>query len=248
MRLERARGIRCRSPAVPTRFGLSEQGERGRAPATVPALEPDRDGARIALGEAVDAPLLALLPGSRLGEITRMLPTFLQAARLLQADVPGLRVMVPAANAQCRAAIEALVGDLPALRVLDGQAQAAMIASDVVLLASGTAALEAMLCKRPMVIGHRISGLTYAIVKAFGLLKSAHVSLPNVLAGETLVPELLQDDCTPANLHAALRHWFRDADAVAALQPTFLAMHQSLRRDASARAADAVAGLLATPA
>ena len=108
-------------------------------------LQPDRDGARIALGEAVDAPLLALLPGSRLGEITRMLPTFLQAARLLQADVPGLRVMVPAANAQCRAAIEALVGDLPALRVLDGQAQAAMIASDVVLLASGTAALEAML-------------------------------------------------------------------------------------------------------
>ena len=94
-----------------------------------------------------------------------------------------------------------------------------MIASDVVLLASGTAALEAMLCKRPMVIGHRISGLTYAIVKAFGLLKSAHVSLPNVLAGETLVPELLQDDCTPANLHAALLRWFRDADAVAALQP-----------------------------
>ena len=69
-----------------------------------------------------------------------------------------------------------------------------------------------------MVIGHRISGLTYAIVKAFGLLKSAHVSLPNVLAGETLVPELLQDACTPSNLHAALLRWFRDADAVAALQ------------------------------
>lgn len=139
-------------------------------------------------------------------------------------------------------------GEGTSIRVLDGQAQAAMIASDVVLLASGTAALEAMLCKRPMVIGHRISGLTYAIVKAFGLLKSAHVSLPNVLAGETLVPELLQDDCTPANLHAALLHWFRDVEAVAALQPRFLAIHESLRRNASARAADAVAGLMATRA
>ena len=139
-------------------------------------------------------------------------------------------------------------GEETSIRVLDGQAQAAMIASDVVLLASGTAALEAMLCKRPMVIGHRISGLTYAIVKAFGLLKSAHVSLPNVLAGETLVPELLQDDCTPANLHAALLHWFRDAKAVTALHPRFLAIHESLRRNASARAADAVAGLMATRA
>ncbi|HSD17862.1 MAG TPA: lipid-A-disaccharide synthase [Thermomonas sp.] len=212
------------------------------------SLRPDRDAARALLGESQGAPILALLPGSRLGEIQRMLPTFVEAARRLQADLPGLRVLVPAANAQCREAIEAIIGDAPALRVLDGQAQAAMVASDVVLLASGTAALEAMLCKRPMVIGHRISGLTYTIVKAFGLLKSAHVSLPNVLAGETLVPELLQDDCTPANLHRALLHWFRDDAAVAALQPRFLAIHESLRRDASARAADSVAALLATAA
>ena len=223
-------------------------------------LQPDRAAARHALGESRDGPILALLPGSRLGEIQRMLPTFLEAARLLHPDVPGLRVLIPAANAQCRKAIEAILranplptspckqGEEKSIRVLDGQAQAAMIASDVVLLASGTAALEEMLCKRPMVIGHRISGLTYAIVKAFGLLKSAHVSLPNVLAGETLVPELLQDDCTPANLQAALLRWFCDADAVEALQPRFLAIHETLRRDASARAADAVAGLVGTPA
>ena len=208
-------------------------------------LQPDRATARIALGEPADAPVLALLPGSRLGEIARMLPIFLEATRLLAADVPGLRVLVPAANAECRAAIESLTGNVPAIRVLDGQAQAAMIASDVVLLASGTAALEAMLCKRPMVVGHRIAPLTYRIVKLFGLLKSAHVSLPNVLAGDTLVPELLQDDCTPGKLHAALLHWFRDADATAALQPRFLAIHEELRRDASVRAADAIAGLLA---
>lgn len=208
-------------------------------------LQPDRGGARAALGESADAPILALLPGSRLGEIRRMLPDFTDAARRLAADVPGLRVLVPAANAQCRTAIHAIVGDAPAFRVIDGRAQQIMIASDAVLLASGTAALEAMLCKRPMVVGHRIAPLTYRIVRLFGMLKSAHVSLPNVLAGEALIPELLQADCTPGNLHAALLRWFRDDEAVAALQPRFLAIHQTLRRDASARAAEAVAGLLA---
>ena len=176
-----------------------------------------------------------------------MLPDFAEAARRLAADVPGLRVLVPAANAQCRSAIDAILGDAPAFRVIDGRAQRIMIASDAVLLASGTAALEAMLCKRPMVVGHRIAPLTYRIVRLFGMLKSAHVSLPNVLAGEALIPELLQDDCTPDNLHAALLHWFRDEEAAAALQPRFLAIHQALRRDASARAADAVAQLLLQP-
>ncbi len=211
------------------------------------ALRPDRQAARVALGESQDAPMLALLPGSRLSEIEGMFPVFLEAATRLGNDIGGMRVLVPAANAQCRAAIERIVTDSstnPALRILAGDARRVMIASDVVLLASGTAALEAMLCKRPMVVGHRIAPLTYRIVKLFGLLTSAHVSLPNVLAGEALVPELLQDACTAANLHAALLRWFRDADAVAALQPRFLAIHESLRRDASARAADAVAELI----
>ena len=208
-------------------------------------LQPDRMAARVALGEAGDVPVLALLPGSRLSEIERMLPIFLDAASRLARDIIGLRVLVPAANAQCRAAIQRITGDAPQLRILDGQAQRAMIASNVVLLASGTAALQAMLCKRPMVVGHRISPLTHAIVRLFGLLKSAHVSLPNVLAGKPLVPELLQDACTAANLHEALLRWFCDAGAVAALQPEFLAIHATLRRDASARAAEAVASVLA---
>ena len=207
-------------------------------------LQPDRSAARAALGEATDTPILALLPGSRLGEIHRMLPDFAEAARRLATDVPGLRVLVPAANVQCRAAIDTILADAAPFRIIDGQAQQSMIASDCVLLASGTAALEAMLCKRPMVIGHRISALTYRIVRLFGLLKSTHVSLPNVLAGEALVPELLQDACTPENLHAALLHWFRDPQASAALQPRFLALHETLRRDASQRAADAVVELL----
>ncbi len=207
-------------------------------------LQPDRAAARAALQEPSGAPILALLPGSRLGEIQRMLPIFLQAAQRLVADLPELRVLIPAANPSCRAAIERIVAASPNVRILDGQAQATMIASNGVLLASGTAALEALLCKRPMVIGHRISGLTYALVKAFGLLKSTHVSLPNVLAGEPLVPELLQAACTPEQLHASLQRCFTHTDVATALQPKFLAIHEQLRQDASQRAAEAIAALL----
>jgi lipid-A-disaccharide synthase len=173
----------------------------------------------------------------------------LEAATLVSERIADLCLLLPAANAGCAQAIGAQLRRFPALatrvRVLDGQAQPAMIAADVVLLASGTAALEAMLCKRPMVVGHRIAPATYRIVKALGLLKSRHVSLPNVLAGEDVVPELLQDACTPQNLASAVLQWFGQPEAVAALRPRFRAIHESLRRDASARAADAVAELLA---
>jgi lipid-A-disaccharide synthase len=208
-------------------------------------LDPDRAAARAALDIAVHDPVLALLPGSRLGEIERMLPVFLEAATGVVAEFPELKVLVPAANAACRAAIERIIVDVPlALHVLDGDAQKAMIASDVVLLASGTAALEAMLCKRPMVIGHRIAPLTHSIVRGLGLLKSRFVSLPNVLAGEALVPELLQDDCTAPKLRDAVLAWLRDPEAAIALRPRFRGLHEVLRRDASARAADAVAELV----
>ena len=211
-------------------------------------LDPDRAGARAALGIAVHDPVLALLPGSRLGEIERMLPLFLEAATGVAAEFPELKALIPAANAQCRVAIEQSLSRSPVpdsrFVVLDGDAQRAMIASDVVLLASGTAALEAMLCKRPMVIGHRIAPLTHAIVRRLGLLKSRFVSLPNILAGEALVPELLQDDCTPPKLRDAVLAWLRDPEAAIALRPRFRALHETLRRDASARAAEAVAELV----
>ena len=212
------------------------------------ALEPDRAAARDALGLPFHAPALAVLPGSRLGEIERMLPPFLEAATLVAERITDLTVLLPAANAGCRQAIAAQLRRFPGLasrvHLLDGQAQAAMIAADVVLLASGTAALEAMLCKRPMVVGHRIAPTTYRIVKALGLLKSNFVSLPNVLAGEEVVPELLQDACTPRNLADAVLQWFEQPEAVAALRPRFRAIHELLRRNASARAADAVVELL----
>ncbi len=214
-------------------------------------LEPDRAGARAALSIDARTPVLALLPGSRLGEIAKMLPVFLDAAELIAKGIPALQILLPAANAQCDAAIRAQLESRPAMaarvRVLDGDAQRAMIASDVVLLASGTAALEGMLCKRPMVVGHRISPTTYRIVTRLGLLKSRYVSLPNVLADAPLIPELLQHDCIPEKLAAACLRWFGQPQTVDALLPRFEDIHRQLRRDASARAAEAVAELIAAP-
>ena len=212
-------------------------------------LQPDHDAARATLGLPAGVPVLAVLPGSRLGEIQRLAPAFFEAARRVAAEIPGLQVVVPAANAACRQALEAQFsahGADGAWHLLDGQARTAMIASDVVLLASGTATLEAMLCKRPMVVGYRIAPLTYRIVKGLGLLKVERYALPNVLAGEDIAPERMQDDCTPDHLAADVLHWFRSPDAVAALQPTYQRLHAELRQDASASAADAVASVLDT--
>ena len=211
------------------------------------AMVPDRDGARALFALDAGTPVLAVLPGSRLGEIQRLLPVFLEAAGLVQGKLPSLQVLVPAANAACRQAIETCLGDArPAhVRVVDRQAHEVMVASDVVLLASGTAALEAMLAKRPMVVGYRISALTYRLVMLLGLMKVNRYSLPNVLANEPIVPELMQGECTAGNLSAAVMQWFDHPDARATLLPRYRYIHEKLRRNASASAADAVAELLA---
>ena len=214
-------------------------------------LHPDRAAARAALGLPLDAQVLAVLPGSRLGEIGRLAPDFFEAARRVASQMPGLQIVVPAANAACRRALEtqlAAQGADTAWRLLDGRAREAMIASDVVLLASGTATLEAMLCKRPMVVGYRIAPLTYRIVKGLGLLKVERYALPNVLAGEDIAPELMHDDCTPEALSSAVLHWFLEPEAVAGLQPVYQRLHAQLRQDASASAAEAVAELIGPPA
>ena len=212
-------------------------------------LEPDRNAARAQLDLPADAPVLAVLPGSRLGEISRLGAPFLEAAAKVAGEVPGLQVVIPAANAACRQALEALLSQSqvpnPQSRLIDGQARTAMVAADVVLLASGTATLEAMLAKRPMVVGYRIAPLTHAIVKGMGMLKVDRYALPNVLADADLAPELMQDDCTPDRLADAVLGWFRDPASVAALQARYREIHETLRRDASARAADAIADLVA---
>ena len=235
-------------PAIYAKHGVDARFV-GHPMADAIPLHPDRVAARESLGLPQDASVLAVLPGSRLGEIARLAEPFLAAAKLVAAQVADLHVIVPAANEACRAALEAQLAQfrLPNVRLFDGNARECLFAADATLLASGTAALEAMLAKQPMVVGYRIAPLTYRIVKALGLLKTERYALPNVLAGRDLAPELMQDDCTPEKLANALLHWLRDPAAVAALQPEYLRLHQALRRDASASAADAVAALLDAP-
>jgi lipid-A-disaccharide synthase len=209
-------------------------------------LEPDRGHARQALGLPSDARVLAVLPGSRMGELQRLAEIFLRGAGLARARMPGLRIVVPAANPRCAEALRALMAQpgIPAFELLDGCSHEAMLAADAVLLASGTATLEAMLLKRPMVVGYRIAPLTYWIVMRLGLLKIDRYSLPNILAGEALVPELMQDACTEAAVADALVASFEDDAGREATLARFQALHRLLRQDADARAAAAVAELL----
>lgn len=207
------------------------------------ALDPDRSAARATLGLPMDAKVLAILPGSRLGEIARLGTDFIAAARLLRDKIPHLRVLAPMANPACRAAFEALLDGADAIDVLDGNAHTAMIAADAILLASGTAALEAMLAKRPMVVAYRIAPMTYRIVKGLGLLKVERYALPNVLAGRALVPEIMQDACTPQALAAALLPMLEHG-AEPALLAEYRRLHLELRQDASRSAAAAIAELI----
>lgn len=216
------------------------------------ALHPDKLAARRALGLADDALVLAVLPGSRLGEIARLGRDFLGAAILLRKEFPDLRIVAPMANASCRAAFEELMrgvglaepGTEPWVTLLDGRAHESMLAADAILLASGTAALEAMLAKRPMVVAYRIASMTYRIVKTLGMLKTQVYSLPNILAGRRVVPELMQDDCTPQSLAAAIAPMLRARVLAADTLNEFVRIHESLRGEAGHDAAAAIAELI----
>lgn len=196
------------------------------------------------LGLADAATVLALLPGSRANELKRLGPVFLETARRLRLARPGLQVLIPCAGpermAQMQRQLEA-AGLQEGFQLLPGDAQGAMAAADVVLLSSGTATLEALLLKRPMVICYRLAPLTYAI--ASRMLKVPYVGLPNLLAGRQLVPEFIQDQVTADNLAESIEGLLRDlADGRvgADLIGEFELIHQRLRRGASERAAAAV--------
>lgn len=207
---------------------------------TIP-LQADRAQARAEIGLPLDGQVVALMPGSRGGEVGRLGELFLDAAQRLLALRPGLRFVLPCANAARRAQIEAmLVGrDLP-LTLLDGQSHRALAACDAVLIASGTATLEALLYKRPMVVAYRLAGLSYWILKR--MVKSPYVSLPNLLAQRMLVPELLQDAATPEALVQTLLPLLDNGQAQT---QGFDDIHRTLRRDASNQAAEGVLALLA---
>lgn len=243
-------------PLIYTRHGVDAQ-YVGHPLADAFALDPDRASARIALALPPSGTLIAIMPGSRLSEVKRLGADFLRAAAILLANRPKLKFIAPMANAGCRKVfakqLAATCNEYPtialreAMHLLDGRAHEALVACDVALLASGTAALEAMLAKRPMVVGYRVARTTQAVVRGFGMLKIGRFSLPNVLAGEALVPELIQDACTPTALSNALHDWLEQPVRVETLQSRFRELHLALRRDASVLAADAIDGLLATP-
>ena len=212
-------------------------------------LHPDRNAARDVLGLPRDARVLALLPGSRSGEIARLAPVFLAAVEQLVARFPGLRIVAPMANARRHAQFREFVEASPArtaITIIDGQPHEAMVAADAVLLASGTAALEAMLAKRAMVVAYKLAPLTHWLVRTLGLMRIDRYSLPNVLAGESLVPELMQHDATPAAIADATAVAL-DPATEARLLPRFVALHESLRGAADRGAVDAIAALLAAP-
>ena len=205
---------------------------------TIP-LQADRAGARAELG-LPDGPLVALMPGSRGGEVGRLASVFFEAAERLQALKPGVRFVLPCASPQRRAQIEALLeGRTLPLTLLDGQSHLALAACDAVLIASGTATLEALLYKRPMVVAYRLAPLTFWILKR--MVKSPYISLPNLLAQRLLVPELLQDDATPEALAQTLLPLI---DGGEEQTRGFDDIHRTLRRDASNQAADAVLTLI----
>lgn len=212
-----------------------------------------RDAPRAALGLPHDAPVLAVLPGSRPSEIERVGAIFIEAARRVASAMPGLRIVVPAANERVHARLTTLLRDFPGAPPLlvDGRAHEAMLAADAVLLASGTATLEAMLAKRPMVVGYRVSPTSYRIAKALRMLKTDVYSLPNILAracglgGERLVPEFMQDDCTAENLAQATLDLLADSERRGAIVAAFEFLHQELRGGLDGRAADHAADALA---
>lgn len=219
--------------AVPVRFV-------GHPLANTIPLEADRAGARKRLGLSESATVIALLPGSRGSEVGKLGALFLDTAQRLLQQRPGLRFVLPCASPERRVQIEEMLAgrDLP-VQLLDGASHEALAACDAVLIASGTATLEALLYKRPMVVAYKVAPLTYRILKR--LVKSPYISLPNLLAARLLVPELIQDAATPEALAQTLLPLLDDGSVQT---ESFDAIHRALRQDASAQAAEAVLALV----
>ena len=214
-------------------------------------LEVDRAAARAELGIDTGARVLALLPGSRRAEVERLADEFAGAAELLAQKYPGLVCIAPMVTQALRdlfATHCARRAPHAAVRMLDGNARRALIAADLVLVASGTATLEAALCRRPMVVGYKLGAITAFILQKLGLVKVRFFSQPNLLAGTELVPEFFQKDANAATLFTALARWIERPDEVAHVQREFASLHERLRCNGAERAAGEINGLLSATA
>lgn len=210
-------------------------------------MEVDRDGARQRLGLDAQAPVLAVLPGSRVSEVSRLARPFLQTAVACSEQIPNLQVVVPLVNERTRALWrEAQQAYVPQLQVHEAMrdSRSALAAADVVLTASGTATFEGLLSKRPMVVGYKLNGLTYWLARLLRLVKIKHVAMANLLADERLAPEFIQAQCEPAQLLPAVLDFFQDPHRVQRVQQRYRQIHAELATDTDARAAEAVMQLL----
>jgi lipid-A-disaccharide synthase len=253
-REKRVLGIRKSTDLMLTLFPFEEEVYRkhqvavqcvGHTLADQIPLQPDRQAARAILSIPAETKLLALMPGSRDGELRKLGLLFLQTAAWCLEREPQLCFVMPCASLERKQQMQEIIAehgiDLP-LKLLDGQAHAALAACDAVLIASGTATLEAMLFKRPMVVAYRMAGLTFKILKR--LVKVGHVSLPNLLAKREVVPEFLQDAATPESMGPALMQLLAPTEKRADTQATFMQLHEMLKRNADHAAAQAVLDLL----
>jgi lipid-A-disaccharide synthase len=210
-------------------------------------LETDQARARRQLDIPPDVTLVALLPGSRVGEVTAHAEVFLGAAELCRKRFPEARFVVPLVNEATervfREIQQELTPELP-VTITKGSSRDGMLAADAMLVASGTATLEGLLLRRPMVVAYRLHWLTHWILSTFNLVKTRFISLANLVAGEEMAPEYIQQRATPEALAAALEGIFQSPERVAYIRKRSAEIHQEMRRDASRTAAEAVLRLL----
>jgi lipid-A-disaccharide synthase len=207
----------------------------------------DRASARASLGLAQDASVVALLPGSRRGEVARLAVDFAATARWLAAQRPQLTFIAPMASPVTREIFSrVLQREAAAVKVqlIDAQATTALLAADVVLVASGTASLEAALCNRPMVVVYRLGALTAWLLTRLNLVKSKFFAQPNLLADRRVVGEYFQEQIIPESIGAELLMWLDDTERRSALEQEFARIHAELRRGAGTRAAEAIMSLV----
>jgi lipid-A-disaccharide synthase len=210
-------------------------------------LEVDRQAARAALGLDASATFIALLPGSRVGEVERLGVDFLQAAAWLAERRPDLRFIAPMATARARKAFErkwAKVHDAPDILLLEDRARQVLAACDAAIVASGTATLETLLSRRPMVVAYRFAAITAFLLRTLRLVKVPYFSQPNLLIGRPFVPELLQEQVSGAALGEALLGRLCDREYLRQLDEEFRRVHETLRGGAADRAAEAILTLL----
>ncbi len=210
-------------------------------------MHPDQAAARRQLGLTDDSPVLAVLPGSRGGEVDRLTRPFLQTAGALQQEMPALQIVVPLVNEKTRVMFDRYKAEFaPSLdvQVVVGEARKVMAAADVILTASGTATLEGLLSKRPMVVGHKVQAATYWLARLLNLVKVPHIAMANLLADDRLAPEFIQHECEPRYLLPPLRRFFAEQLLREQIAARYTEIHRSMRSDTNREAAAAVIALM----